>query len=362
MKYNWFKPLNSKNLYNQNLSDCISANAMTMANKTYALEKKLKRFLNVKYAILTTSGTSALQLATIASGIKKNDLVYAPNFTWVATTNPAKLVDANIQLIDSEKLSQKIKFNELNKKINKKKPKLVFLVHMNGEANYDSEFNKLKNKYKFFVIEDGAQSFLSKDNKKISVGTRYDIGCFSLSMTKPINMIYGGCCVTNSKKLAIKLLSARNNGLSSIYWYKKNEIATNVGLNLKPSDLHSAIGLINFNKKKIIIKKNKLIYNYYKKNLKNKKIVFQEIEGKYTVVCWPQIFVDNKKKFVNYCKNNHIEIHTGMRCLSETIPLKNNISKFPNSIFLSRNLVRLPSGPGYKLNDIIKITNIINDY
>jgi len=362
MKYNWFRPLIVKNLYINSLISCVNLNAMTMSSKTHRLEEELKKFLNVKYVILTTSGTSALQLATIASGIKKNDLVYAPNFTWVATTNPAKLVDAKIQLIDSKKLSQKINFDELNKKIKKKIPKLVFLVHMNGEANYDNEFNKLKNKHKFFVIEDAAQSLLSKDYKKKSVGTRYDIGCYSLSMTKSVNMIYGGCCVTNSKKLALRLLSARNNGLSSIYWYKKNEIATEVGLNLKPSDLHSAIGLINFNRRNIIIEKNKLIYNYYKKKIKNKKIIFQKIEGNYTVPCWPQVIVDNKKKFVNFCKENNIEIHAGIRCLSETIPLKNNDNKFPNSIFLSKNLVRLPSGPGYKINDIIKITKIINEY
>ena len=97
-----------------------------------------------------------------------------------------------------------IDFNELNSKIVKYKPKLVFLVHMNGEPNYNKEFEKLKKKYKFFVIEDAAQAIFSKHENKIC-GTKYDIGCYSLGITKTLNMIYGGLCCTNSDKIAKKL-------------------------------------------------------------------------------------------------------------------------------------------------------------
>ena len=39
-------------------------------------------------------------MATISSEIKSNDLVYAPNYTWIASVNPAKIMGANIKLID----------------------------------------------------------------------------------------------------------------------------------------------------------------------------------------------------------------------------------------------------------------------
>ena len=70
------------------------------------------------------------------------------------------------------------------------------------------------------------------------------MGCFSLSITKPIHMIYGGFCTTNSKN-ADKLISIRNNGVNAKPENARLEIASSMGLNLKPSDVHSAIGLEN---------------------------------------------------------------------------------------------------------------------
>ena len=212
------------------------------------------------------------------------------------------------------------------------------------------------------LFEDAAQSILSKTDSKVSCGTLYDIGCYSLSITKHINMVYGGFCTTNSNKLAEKLIAIRNNGLKSQEWFLKWELASMIGLNLKPSDLHSAIGLINLKKMKFV-KKNLLnIYNYYKKNLKNSKIKLENIEGKFSVPCYAQAFVKNVKKFINYCEKRKIGVHTGLRCLSETGPFGAKKEEFPNSIFLSKHLVRLPSGPGYKLKEIAKVVNILNKY
>ena len=92
----------------------------------------------------------------------------------------------------------------------------------------------------------------------IYCGTKYEVGCFSLSITKPINMIYGGFCATNSKKIYNKLIAIRNNGVNAEPENARLELASELGLNLKPSDLHASIGLINLNSR-----------NTRMKNLKN---------------------------------------------------------------------------------------------
>ena len=362
MKYPWFKPKINQNKYIKNLKDVVRSNAMTMGPKCAELEKKLSSFLGVKHVVLTTSGTNALLMTTLASKIKNGDTVISNNFTWVATTNPAKILGCKIKLVDTKKNSQKIDFDDLNKKVKKYKPKLVYLVHMNGEVNYNSDFEKLKKKYKFFVIEDAAQAIFSRINNKKGCGTKFDIGCYSLGITKSLNMIYGGFCVTNSNQLYKRLITIKNNGLSSHKWFLKREIATDTGLNLRTSDLHASIGLINFNDKNFIKNKVLSIYNYYKNNIKNKKIKFLEITGDNSTPCWPQAIVFNKKNFSSFCKKNNIGIHLGLRCISETLPLKESDRYYPNSIYLSKHLIRLPSGPGYTLKDIKKITKIINKY
>ena len=106
MKYYWFKPLSHTNKYLKVTKEAISAKKMTMGKNCLLLEKKLKEILGVKYVVLTTSGTSALIMGTIASGIKSRDLVYAPNYTWVASVNPAKIMGAEVKLVDSKKIQK----------------------------------------------------------------------------------------------------------------------------------------------------------------------------------------------------------------------------------------------------------------
>jgi len=363
MKYHWFKPLSHTNKYLITAKKTILANKMTMGKNCFLLEEKLRKILGVKYIVLTTSGTSALMMSTIASDIKPKDLVYAPNYTWIASVNPAKIMGAEVKLIDSKHHSEIIDFDILNKLIKTRPPKLVILTHLNGQANYNSLFNSLKKKHKFFVIEDAAQALLSKSDDGIYCGTKYEVGCFSLSITKPINMIYGGFCATNSRKIYNKLIAIRNNGVNAEPENARLELASELGLNLKPSDLHASIGLINLNSRNLRVKNLKRIFEYYKKNIKNKKINFLSVEGKNTVPCYPQILVKNREKFEKHCSKNEIGLHLGIRCLNKTRKFfsKNNLN-LKHSIEFSNNVVRLPSGPGYKLKDLEKIVKVINKY
>jgi len=362
MEYPWFKQIHTSKDFTKSLNSVVNKKKMTMGYQTTQVENYLKKMLSVKHVILTTSGTSALMMATMASGIKHDDVVISPNYTWVATTNPSKIMGANVKLVDTSPYSEQVSFNILNKNIKKYKPKLVLLVHLNGQPAYNNEFHKLKKKNKFLVIEDAAQSILSKTNFNISCGTRYDIGCFSLGITKAISMVYGGFCTTNSNKLAEKLFAIRNNGVPSQEWFQKSEMALHLGLNLKPSDLHSCIGLINLKKSKIISKNLLNIYKYYNKNLKNNKLELEKIYGKNSIPTYVQVFVKNRKKFISYCKKNKIGFHIGTMCLTDSGPFKKYKKKFPNAKLVSQRLVRLPSGPGYKLSEIKKVVKILNRY
>tara|TARA_B100001167_G_scaffold189845_1_gene155341 strand:+ start:269 stop:1357 length:1089 start_codon:yes stop_codon:yes gene_type:complete len=362
MQYPWFKQVHTSKDFSNSLNAIVNNKKMTMGPQTTKVENYLKKFLKVKHVVLTTSGTSALMMATMAAEIKHDDVVISPNYTWVATTNPSKIMGADVKLVDNLPYSEKVSFKILNEKIKKHKPKLVLLVHLNGQPTYNKEFHKLKKKNKFLVIEDAAQSILSKTNARTACGTHYDIGCFSLGITKAISMVYGGFCTTNSSKLAAKLVAVRNNGVPSQEWFLKSEMALHLGLNLKPSDLHSSIGLINLKKNKIISKNLLNIYKYYKENLKNKKLKLENVEGKFSIPTYVQVFVKNRKKFISYCEKNKIGFHIGTMCLSDSGPFKNYKEKFPNAKLVSQLLVRLPSGPGYKLSDIAKIVKILNKY
>ena len=204
-------------------------------------------------------------MATLALGAKSKTKVICTDMTWIASINPSLICGADVYLVDTIKESQKVNFDKLNNLIKKIRPDLI---HHNPEPVYNKEFNLLKKSFKFKVIEDAAQSFLVKNINKKFIGTNYEIGCFSLSITKIINMVYGGFCVTNSDNLAKKLFSIRNNGVNAEPENAKLELANRPGLNLKPSDLHSFIGLINLNNKKLILNKVKNIFQNISKKFK----------------------------------------------------------------------------------------------
>ena len=360
--YPWFKPLNHETKYLQFISKAVLKKEMTMGNKTYQLEKVLKKILKVKHVILTTSGTSALTMAAIALGTNSKTKILCTDMTWIATINPSKIIGSKVFLIDVENKSQRVSFKKLNKYIKKIKPDIVYLVHLNGEPTYDQEFNLLKRKYNFSVVEDAAQAFPVKSDNNSFCGTNYEIGCFSLSMTKLVNMVYGGFCVTNSDKIANKLISIRNNGVNAEPEYAEMELASLNGLNFKPSDLHATIGLANINSLKNRILKIKKIYKIYTKKLKNNKFInFLKNKHKNSLPIYILVYVKNKKRFIKFCAKKGIGLHYNLRSLHET-KLFSQKKGFPNSRFISKNIIRLPCGPGYSFKDINKITEILNSY
>lgn len=107
IKYPWFKSKSFSQEYLRDLTKIIKSQKMTMGLKSLKFENQLKKHLKVKHVILTTSGTSALLMATLASDIKNKETVVTNNFTWVATSNPAKILGANIKLVDTKKILKK---------------------------------------------------------------------------------------------------------------------------------------------------------------------------------------------------------------------------------------------------------------
>ena len=361
IKYPWFKPhIENKKISNK-LSKLAITNNMTMGTEVEILENKIKKLLKVKYVVLTTSGTSALLMAYIALGAIKKKKILTTNLSWVASINPGLLTSSKIKLIDTYKYNQCVDFEILFEEIKKFKPDILVLVHLNGDMYYHPKLDIYKKKYKFKIIEDAAQSFLTKD-KKIFCGTKYEIGCFSLGITKIVNMIYGGFCTTNSKLLYDKLYAIRNNGVNAKPENAKFELPTSVGLNLKPSNLHAAIGNINIQNSNILIKNIEKIYTAYKKLLsKNKNI---KIIDNYSVFAKPfyiLIIAKNKNKFIKYCNKNKINLHFALRTLDQSKLIRNN-NKNINSMYFSKNLIRLPCGPGYSIKEINQICKILNKY
>lgn len=115
----WFSP-SFNNEEKKSINNAINKNFLNEGEITKEFEEKIANFLNVKYAVATTSGTIAISLALMSLGVGKGDEVIIPNFTFVATANAVTLVGANVKLVDVKLDDLTIDTEKLEKKISKK--------------------------------------------------------------------------------------------------------------------------------------------------------------------------------------------------------------------------------------------------
>jgi perosamine synthetase len=238
------------------------------------LELKFAKFVGSKYAIGVSNGTSALQLSLMSLGIGKGDEVIIPDMTFVATANAVINCGAKPILADIDS-TLNISIESVKKRISKK-TKAIIPVHFAGFSCDMEAITKISKRNKIEIVEDCAHS-LGAYFKKKHVGTIGKTGCFSFYPTKNITSIEGGMVITDSQKIANKIESLRNHGLT------KNLIQRNKntkpwiydvkypGYNFRLDELRSSLALSQLSRINEISEKRINAAKYYSLKLKNQK-------------------------------------------------------------------------------------------
>lgn len=206
------------------------------------LEKELADYIGVKHCITCANGTDALSLALIAWGIKSDDAVFVPSFTFYATAEVVSLIGATPIFIDSDPRTFNIDVIHLRSMIEnvikegKLNPRAIIPVDLFGQPAEYEEIMKIAKDYNLLVLEDGAQGFGGTINgkKACSFG---DISTTSFFPAKPLGCYGdGGAVFTDSDVYYEKLVSLRVHGKGS---YKYDNVR--VGLNSRLDTLQAAI-------------------------------------------------------------------------------------------------------------------------
>ena len=183
------------------------------------LKKKLSKKTKSKYAVVANSATSALHLACLALGLKKNDYLWTVPITFIASANCGIYCGAKIDLVDINKDTFNIDVKALEQKLQQAKkknklPKILIPVHLGGNPCDLEKINSLAKKYKFKVIEDASHAFGSRYKNSIIGDCRYsDAVVFSFHPVKPITSGEGGAVMSNSYKLYKKIKMLREHGI-----------------------------------------------------------------------------------------------------------------------------------------------------
>lgn len=328
-----------------------------------AFEDKIKRYLGVKYAVSVNSGTSAIHLALKSIGVKKGDVVFVPDMTFVATVNPVIYEGATPVFIDSNRIDGNMSIKALKQAFLKYKPKAVIVVSLYGIYADLHEIKKLCEQYNCVMIEDSTEA-LGSIGCGDYVGTIGDIGCFSFNGNKIITTSGGGMIVTNNQQYAENVLhlstQARVNGIE----YRHDA----VGYNYRLSNLCAAVGLGQLEKINKKIKLKTSIQNLYTKHFANNGScnVFTNCMNRVNnnwISCL-HLKKPISKQLVEYLAKRNIEarlfwtpIHT-----QEIYSMYDFVSDNDTSKYLFEHCVCLPSDTNMTKKEQLYVCKCIDDF
>ena len=168
--------------------------------KAKELEQELQKNLGVKHAQLTSSGTTALNVALAVLGVGSGDEVIMPTFTFVASFESILAAGATPILVDIDDtltLCPKAVEAAITNKT-----KVIMPVHMCGSMADLDALKAICDKHNLILLEDACQA-IGGSYKGQKLGTIGDAGCFSFDYVKTITCGEGGAMVTNDSNLAI---------------------------------------------------------------------------------------------------------------------------------------------------------------
>ena len=154
-----------------------------------------ERFFTQK-VLLTTSGTTALDMAALMCDLKPGDEVILPSFTFSSTATAFVLAGATLVFVDVRPDTMNIDENKIEAAITEK-TKVIVPVHYAGVACEMDVIMAIAKKHNLKVVEDAAQGVMSTYKGK-ALGTIGDFGCFSFHETKNYSMGEGGALVINN--------------------------------------------------------------------------------------------------------------------------------------------------------------------
>lgn len=227
-------------------------------------ETELKKFLGVKYAIATASGTAAISiaLATIKEFAPQKTKVIVPALTFISQIHACYYNHLTPVFVDCKK---DLQINEEIEKLISEDTLAIFVTHLLGAPCEMNKIISLARKYHIWVIEDACEAFGSEYYGQ-KLGTIGDMGCFSFFPSHTLATGEGGAVVTNCELLARLAVSLRNFGTRSSR-PEDRFIFDRIGFNGKMNSLEAIIGLGHLRKIKHLLGKRHNNFLYYKKFL-----------------------------------------------------------------------------------------------
>lgn len=335
---------------------------------------ELEKIFSPSKVLLTTSGTSALEMAAVLCNVKPGDEVIMPSYTFCSTADAFVQRGATIVFVDVRPDTMNIDEKKIEKAITDK-TKVIVPVHYAGVACEMDTIMDIARRHNLLVVEDAAQAIFSTYKGKLC-GTIGDFGCLSFHETKNLSMGEGGAIIINHEKdyEDAEILREKGTNRSKFFRGQIDKYTwVNYGSSYLPSDMNAAYLYAQIEKKDEIQNYRLAIWNKYYE-------VFKKLEdnGKIRLPIIPQDCVHNshmfyfitksleeRSDFIKYMKDNDV------LCVFHYIPLHSapagiKFGRFDGKDEItteySERLVRLPLYYGLTQEDHQKVIDLILNF
>jgi len=349
--------------------DCLETNWISSAGSYVdRFENEFAQYCGVAHGVSCSNGTTALHLAMLSLGIKKDDEVIVPNYTMVASLLAILYVGAIPVFIDVEADTGNIDSELIEQSITPK-TKAIMVVHLFGHPCDMDPIIKIAKKHKLFTIEDAAEAHGATYKGK-KVGNLSDIACFSFYGNKLITTGEGGMVITNLDKLAKQSRYYKN--LCFPVDGPRNYQHQDIGYNYRLTNIQAALGVAQLENIDRFISARRDNAKRYNQGLSDIEGLQLPIEKDYAQnVYWMYtVYVDEKKFGMNrdQLMEKLQEKGIGTRKVFYPLhrqPLLKKITtstnqKFPVTDKLSETGLYLPSGSGLQKSDQDRIIDALH--
>lgn len=266
--------------------------------------KKCQSFFEQRYgykkAILTTSGSDALEMAAILCNINPGDEVIVPSYTFVSSALAFVRERAKIVFADSCANNPNIDPDKLEELITPK-TKAIVVVHYAGIACDMDKIMDIAHRHGVLVVEDNAQG-LDSLYKGRPLGSIGDLGCISFHETKNITAGgEGGLLIVNDEQYTRRAEIIWEKGTNRAEFFRGmvNKYGwVDTGSSFLPSEVNAAFLLAQLEELDTIQNRRKMLWDIY-----HEELAPLAVKGYFTLPDIPGYATNNAHMFYIVCRN-----------------------------------------------------------
>ena len=201
----------------------------------------LEERFHAQKVLLTTSGTTALDMAMLLCDLQPGDEVTLPSFPFSSTATSAVLAGARLVFVDIRPDTMNIDETKIEQAITDR-TKVIVAMHYAGVACEMDTIMEIAHRHGLKVVEDAAQG-VNAFYKGRALGSIGDYGCFSFHETKNYSMGEGGAILINRPEQIEDAEIIREKGTDRSRFFRgqvDKYTWVNIGSSFLPSDINAA--------------------------------------------------------------------------------------------------------------------------